>query len=81
MTARDLFGLALRLLALFLCFWGLWYLVAGFVYLPAMIEGFTGEGPSSYASVHYAAYGLPAVIVALLMLRFANQIVYFTYRS
>jgi hypothetical protein len=80
MTARDLFGVFLRLGAGWLLVWGCWQLVAAVVYIPATVKAVITQGQLSYGSIAYAAYGLPAVGASVLVLRFADAIVNFTYR-
>jgi hypothetical protein len=81
MTARDIFGLILRLLAVWLFVWGCWNLIAALFYLPATIQAFISQSTFAYSSLRYGIYGAPATVFGILVLRFADPIVRFTYRS
>ena len=60
--------------------WGTWQLLAAGVYLLPTIESLLTQSRITYSSFGYTAYGFPADLAALLVLRFAEQIVSFTYR-
>jgi hypothetical protein len=81
MTARDIFGLILRLLAVWIFIWGAWQLTAALAVFPASVQAVISGNHLAYGSVTYAVYGLPAVFGSLLVLRFANAIIHFTYRG
>lgn len=80
MTSRDLFCLVLRIGALWILVWGCWQLSAAVVYVPATINSIVTNTPIAYGTITYATYGAPAVIGSVLILRFAEAIVNFTYR-
>jgi uncharacterized membrane protein YphA (DoxX/SURF4 family) len=81
MTARDIFGLILRLFLVWVFIWGCWQLAAALSYLPASVQSWLTGVHLPYTSFNYAVYGLPAVLVSAIALRFANAIIYFTYRG
>ena len=67
MRFRDVFGLIVRIVALFLAVWGLFYTVGGVV------------GAAAGASDLNAIYGVVFLVIGLAMLRGASVIVSFTY--
>jgi hypothetical protein len=81
MTARDIFGLVLRLLLVWIFIWGCWQLTAALCYLPASVQSWLTDQHLPYSSLTYAVYGLPAVVISAIALRFANGIIAFTYRG
>ena len=81
MKARDIFGLVLRCAALWVAVWGAWQMAAAIVYLPATVHSFLGGDHPQIGSIAYFAYGFPGFLGGLLVLRFANAIVWFTYRE
>lgn len=81
MSARDVFGLILRLAMLWICIWGCWQLTASVVYLPTSLQAMMTGDHLAYSSFTYLGYGLPAVVGSILILRFAQAIVSFTYRA
>lgn len=81
MKAKDIFGLVLRCVALWVMIWGAWQMTAALVYLPATVRSFLGEDHPQIGSAAYFAYGCPGFLGGLLVLRFANAIVWFTYRE
>jgi hypothetical protein len=77
MKARDIFGIIVRVSGLCVLLFALWNLSLGigFLYqLPAYRDYFQAGG--SFVSV---VEGTAAFIVAVALLRFARQIVRFTY--
>jgi hypothetical protein len=81
MTARDIFGLVLRLAMLWIFIWGCWQLAASAIYLPTTLQAVVTGEHLAYGSLTYFAYGFPAVLGSILILRFAQAIIGFTYRS
>jgi hypothetical protein len=81
MTARDIFGLILRLLAVWIFIWGAWQLTAALAVFPASVQAIFSGSHIAYGTVAYTVYGLPAVLGSVIVLRFANAIIYFTYRG
>ena len=49
--------------------------------LPTTVEAMVNNQHLAYGSFTYLVYGFPAVFGSILILRFANAIVQFTYRS
>jgi hypothetical protein len=80
MNSRDLFGLLLRLAALWVFVWGSWQLTASIAMLWRTIQALLHRTSLEYTSFNYFVYGVPAVIGSILVLRFADAIVAFTYR-
>jgi hypothetical protein len=79
-TPRDIFGLVLRLTALWIFVWGCWQLSAAVAMLWRTLQALIDGTILPYTSFNYAVYGLPAVAGSVLVLRFADGIVDFTYR-
>ena len=73
MKAKDIFGIILRVFALWVVIWGAWQLTA------VLALSFSPTS-SQYGAIGYLAYGLPACLGGLLVLRFADDLVDFTYR-
>ena len=80
MSPRDIFGLVLRLVALWVLVWGCWQLSAAVAMLWRTIQALMTGPALEYSSFTYFIYGVPAVIFSMLLLRFAEDIVDFTYR-
>ncbi len=80
MTSRDIFGLILRLTALWVFVWGCWQLTAAGAMSWRTLQSLMDGTTLPYTSFNYAAYGLPAVVGSVLVLRFAEWILTFTYR-
>ena len=81
MTARDIYGVILRVFGLYLFLWGIWNVLAGIKYLPLSFAALLTHNSTERGSFGYFFYGVPAVIAGLLMLRFAEGCVNFTYRQ
>ena len=81
MKPRDVFGIILRTFALYLCLFGTWYILAGIKYLPATFLDALSGGSNQHTAFGWFIYGVPALLVGLLMLRFAEGFVSFTYRT
>jgi hypothetical protein len=82
MKAKDIFGIILRVFALWIIVWGAWQITAGLTRIPATIASlFSETATSGINSVVYIFYGLPAFLLGILALRFADAIVAFTYRQ
>ena len=73
MKARDVFGIIIRVGGLTVTVLGLWYLVYAFAELFGLPEQTPGEMRA------YFAGGGPYTAVGLLVLRYARQIVRFSY--
>ena len=80
MKARDIFGISLRTAALYLCFYGAWYTLAGIKQIPATIFNELTGANDQHTSWGWFTYGIPALIVGLCILRFAEGLMRFTYR-
>jgi len=82
MKARDIFGLVIRSVALYLFIWGAWNTLAGFKFLPAtIIATLSNQTLPTYNSVDYWVYGMPAFFGGLFVLRFAETLVRSSYRE
>ena len=80
MKPRDIFGIILRTVAVYLCIYGAWYTLAGISYIPAtLIDAISGRG-ERHNAFGWFIYGVPAFICGVLILRFAEGLVRFTYR-
>jgi hypothetical protein len=80
MKPRDLFGVILRAACLYVIVWGMWNTVAGVRYSFSMILSLATSEAPRYNPFNYFAYGLPAIIVGVIGLRFAEGLIDFTYR-
>ena len=80
MNARDVYGVILRVFALYLLLWGTWNVLAGVKYLPTSLAAVLARKSSEQGSFGYFFYGVPAVLAGWLMLRFAEECVDYTYR-
>jgi hypothetical protein len=80
MNPRDIFGLVLRLVALWVLVWGCWQLAAAVAMLWRTLHALLTDTTLEYSSFTYLVYAVPAVIFSILLLRFADAIVDFTYR-
>jgi hypothetical protein len=80
MIIRDIFGILLRCVCLFLVFWGLWNLVAAAKYLIHAVVTLNLNAAALEGPYDYFAYGLPALLVGVAGLRYADALVDFTYR-
>ena len=81
MKPRDVFGIILRTIAVYFSVWGAWNSLAGIKFLPITIVAAFSRRENTYNSLGYFVYGLPALIGGLLILRFAERLVGFTYRE
>ncbi len=81
MQARDIFGLILRCLALWILFWSAYWIVGAMVNFPATIESYFTHAPAEPSSIKYLAYGVPGLLIGILVLRFADDVIAFTYRD
>ena len=73
MKAKDIFGLVLRCVALWVMLWGSWQLL-GAVAVLANPNGFI-------TPLGYFLYGAPAFFTGILILLFADALVGLTYRN
>ena len=73
MKARDIFGIVIRTLGVFILLFGLWYLV----YAIAGACGAPEDSPGEIAA--YFTAGIPGVLIGVLVLRCARRIVRFSY--
>lgn len=81
MTAKDLFGLILRSVALWLTIWGAWNTIAGLKYFPAAAAAALNHADNGPHALPYFIFGLPALLGGILALRYANAIIRYTYRD
>jgi hypothetical protein len=81
MKGKDVFGIILRGMALWIIVWGAWQITGAIAVLPATLASFLAPSDLRIGSLGYLSYGLPALIGGILVLRFANAIVWFTYRE
>jgi hypothetical protein len=81
MNARDVFGIILRSTALWVFVWGGWQTVAAFAELPEAIESVLGQATKELQVGPLIIYGVPAMIAGLLTFRFAESILWFTFRK
>jgi hypothetical protein len=79
MKPQDIFGVILRSVALWLCVWGAWNTIAGIKYLLPTINAWTSGITFQHDSFGYFIYSLPALLSGLIILRFAEFFVSFTY--
>ena len=70
MKARDIFGIIIRTLGVFLLLYGLWYQA----YAIAEACGLLQDSPGEMAA-YFTPAGIPAVLIAVVFLRCARQIV------
>jgi hypothetical protein len=80
MKPSDVFGIILRSVALWIAIWGAWQMTAAIARLPATVEALFSAAPVGINSVEYFIYGFPAFLAGILILRFADALVGFTYR-
>jgi len=80
MKAKDIFGVILRTVALYLIIWGAWQLLAVIAYIPRTIALIASNDESSRNSIVYFVYGFPAFLSGILAFLFADTLVGFTYR-
>ena len=73
MNPRNIFGFVIRLVGLYLTLMGLWYLA----YAAGQVCGAAQDTP--HEMVGYFVAGVPSLLLGLVFLRFARQIVRFTY--
>jgi|GEM_PF-3146402 len=81
MKPRDLFGIILRSLATSILVWGLWNTLAAIRYIYPTLLSLLNGTENDQSSVEYFIYGLPAVFGGIIVLRFAECFVNFTYRE
>ena len=81
MKPRDVFGIILRCVGLWITVWGAWQLTAAVAQLPATLQALFSATPLSLNSAIYLVYGFPGFLGGLLVLRFADALVGFTYRQ
>jgi hypothetical protein len=81
MKASDLFGVILRSIAVWLCIWGAWQIIAGIKFLIPTIGALLSGHSYRYNSFNYLTYGVPAFLSGLIILIFAESIVRLTYRQ
>jgi hypothetical protein len=79
MKPQDIFGIILRSIAFWLCVWGAWNTIAGIKYLLPTITAWISGTTYQYDSFGYFIYGLPAFLSGIIILRFADFFVRFTY--
>jgi hypothetical protein len=79
MKPQDVFGIILRSIALWLCVWGAWNTIAGIKYLLPTINAWISGTNFQHDSFGYFIYGLPAFFSGVIILRFADFFVSFTY--
>lgn len=74
MKARDIFGIVIRTLGVFILLHGLWYLVYAIAEACRILsEDSPGE------MVSYFTAGIPATLIGMLFLRCARRIVHLSY--
>lgn len=81
MKPQDLFGVILRSIAVWLCAWGGWYLIAGVKYLLPTIRALISGSHNQHDAFGYFLYGVPAALSGIIILSFADAFVRFTYPS
>lgn len=82
MKAKDIFGIILRCVALWITVWGAWQLLAAVTLIPSTITAlYTSNTTSGITSFGYFTYGFPAFVGGLLVLAFADTLVGLTYRK
>ena len=77
MKSRDLFGVGVRIVGLLVLLWSLWYLAFGVAFVLRALHD-TGHESDMGA---YFTTGIPGFVVGIFLLRFARQIVRFSYPS
>jgi hypothetical protein len=77
MKARDVFGVGVRIVGLVVLLWSLWYLAFGIAFVIRALED-TGHEADMGA---YFTTGIPGFFVGMILLRFARQLVRFSYPS
>jgi len=75
MKAKDIFGLIVRVLALILVLYAIWNLSFAIAMTVRLLAGTSHD---SYMGAYYT-FGVPALIIGLLLLRFARHVVKFSY--
>ena len=74
MRARDIFGIIVRTVGLFLFLYSIWNLAFGIVW----VLGFWGRSHPD-AAIAYFTFGVPALIVGMLLMLRGRQIVRLCY--
>ena len=73
MSAKELFGVVLRLIGLVLCLLSLWY----FIYVPVVLFG--PEVPGGPPFYQYLISGMICLVIGLYFLRGAPHVARFSY--
>jgi surface polysaccharide O-acyltransferase-like enzyme len=79
MKPQDIFGIILRTIGVWLCIWGAWNALAGFMYFFTAIFNVITGTPSHHDWFGYVIYGIPAIIAGWMMLSYTDAFVRFTY--
>jgi len=80
MKPRDIFGIILRSVALYLVIWGSWNSIAGMRYFVATLAALL-SGSANKCNFGFFIYGIPALLGGILILWFADAVVNWTYPS
>ena len=79
MKPQDIFGIILRSIAVWLCIWGAWNIIAGVKYLvPTIVAAMSGTS-AHRDSFGFFVYGIPAFVSGGIILAFADSFVRLTY--
>jgi uncharacterized membrane protein YidH (DUF202 family) len=79
MKPQDIFGIILRSLAVWLCIWGVWMILAGVKNLLPTLRAMAAGAKYPHDSFGYLVYGGPALFSGVVILMFADAFVRFTY--
>ena len=81
MKPQDIFGIILRLVALYISLWGAWNTLAGIRWiLPTIQSVIFGTSPK-YSTIDYWFYGIPALLFGITIFLLAESLVGITYPS
>jgi hypothetical protein len=80
MNPKSIFGIGVRLFALWAAIWGLWNIAAGIVYFPCLFAHSTYDQNDMIGRIwRYLGYGSLAAAFGIILLRFANFVEDFAY--